>query len=100
MACQGRTRRPPNGFFSNERVSEEDILGGHFRASDRFAMRDGCVLVLHDTAEFSFQRESSEAIGVTYNVNSGRDKAGRLRSHTGRVILMHTSADGRRASPS
>jgi len=93
MACQDwANAKAAYRFFSNERVSEEDILGGHFRASsDRFAMSDGAVLVLHDTTEFSFQRESSDAIGVTYYVNSGRDKAGRLRSHTVCGILMHSS---------
>jgi hypothetical protein len=36
--------------------------------------------VLHDTTEFVFHREKSEAIGITKRINSGRDKAGRLRS--------------------
>jgi hypothetical protein len=47
--------------------------------------------VLHDTTEFSYQREKSEAIGITKSINSGRDKAGRLRSHTVCGILMHSS---------
>ncbi|MCP3374419.1 hypothetical protein [Bradyrhizobium cajani] len=46
--------------------------------------------MLHDT-EFSYQREKSEAIGITKSINSGRDKAGRLRSHTVYGILMHSS---------
>src|SRR5881392_1104805 len=69
-------------FFSNDRVSEADILAGHFQSTrDRTAATGGLVLVLHDTTEFTYQRESSEAIGVTKSINSGRDKAGRLRSH-------------------
>src|SRR3984893_16428491 len=79
-------------FFSNERVSEADILAGHFQSTrDRTAATDGLVLVLHDTTEFTYQREKSEAIGVTKSINSGRDKAGRLRSHTVCGILMHSS---------
>src|SRR5437868_7351067 len=79
-------------FFSNDRVSEADILAGHFQSTrDRTAATDGLVLVLHDTTEFTYQRESSEAIGVTKSINSGRDKAGRLRSHTVCGILMHSS---------
>src|SRR5262245_57951505 len=79
-------------FFSNERVSEADILAGHFQSTlDRAAATDGLVLVLHDTTEFSYQREKSEAIGITKSINSGRDKAGRLRSHTVCGILMHSS---------
>jgi hypothetical protein len=79
-------------FFSNERVSEADIMAGHFQSTrDRTAATDGPVLVLHDTTEFSYQREKSEAIGITKAINSGRDKAGRLRSHTVCGILMHSS---------
>ena len=74
-------------FFSNDRVSEAD-----FRSTrDRAAAIDGLALVLHDTTEFTYQREKSEAIGITKNINSGRDKAGRLRSHTVCGILMHSS---------
>ena len=79
-------------FFSNDRVGEADILAGHFQSTrDRTAATDGLVLVLHDTTEFTYQRERSEAIGVTKSINSGRDKAGRLRSHTVCGILMHSS---------
>jgi hypothetical protein len=79
-------------FFSNNRVSEADILAGHFKSTqDRIAATDGLVIVAHDTTEFTYTRESSEAIGITKNINSGRDKAGRLRSHTVCGILMHSS---------
>ena len=79
-------------FFSNDRVSEADILAGHFQSTrDRAAATDGLVLMLHDTTEFSYQREKSEAMGITKSINSGRDKAGRLRSHTVCGILMHSS---------
>lgn len=79
-------------FLSNERVSEADILAGHFNATrDRFAATDGLALILHDTTEFSYQRENTDAIGVTKAINSGRDKAGRLREHTVCGILMHSS---------
>jgi len=79
-------------FFSNDRVSEEEILAGHFQSTrDRIAANGGPLLVLHDTTEFSFQREKPDAIGVTCRINSGRDKAGRLRSHTVCGILMHSS---------
>lgn len=79
-------------FFSNERVNEADILAGHFQSTrDRTAATDGLVLVLHDTTEFTYRREKSEAIGITKSINSGRDKAGRLRSHTVCGIMMHSS---------
>ena len=79
-------------FFSNERVSESDILAGHFQSTrDRTVATDGPLLVLHDTTEFTYQRENTDAIGITKSINSGRDKAGRLRSHTVCGILMHSS---------
>ena len=79
-------------FFSNQRVNEADILAGHFQSTrERTVASDGPVLVLHDTTEFSYQRENSGAIGITKSINSGRDKAGRLRSHTVCGILMHSS---------
>jgi hypothetical protein len=93
LVCQDWTNtKAAYRFFSNDRVSEADILAGHFRSTrDRFAAADGLVLVLHDTTEFSYQREDSKAIGITKNVNSGKDKAGRVRPHTVCGILMHSS---------
>ena len=93
MACQDwADTKAAYRFFSNERVEEGDILAGHFQAThDRFAAREDTVLVLHDTTEFSFQRQDPRQIGITYNVNSGRDKEGRIRAHTVCGILMHSS---------
>ena len=68
-------------FLSNSRVTEADILTDHFHATrDRFAEFDALVLVLHDTTEFSYQRENTQAVGITKMTNNGRDKAGRLRT--------------------
>ncbi len=79
-------------FLSNDRVSEADILAGHFQSTrDRTATTKSPVLVLHDTTEFSYQREDVDAIGITKAINSGRDKAGRVRAHTVCGILMHSS---------
>src|SRR4029077_12510156 len=53
-------------FFSNDRVNEADILAGHFLSTlDRMERHDGLVLMLHDTTEFTYQRERPEAIGIT-----------------------------------
>lgn len=53
-------------FFSNPRVNESIILAGHFAAtSARMAATKGPILVLHDTTEFSFQRDRPETIGKT-----------------------------------
>jgi hypothetical protein len=65
---------------------------GHFAATkERMAGTEDLVFVLHDTTEFTFQREDQAAIGLTKSVNSGRDKADRLRSHAVCGILMHSS---------
>ena len=80
-------------FLDNDRVSEAEILAGHFEATrDRFAATHGPILVLHDTTEFSFTRNDTKAIGQTHRVGSGhKDKAGRQRMHTVCGILMHSS---------
>ncbi len=80
-------------FLDNDRVSEQEILAGHFQATQaRFAAVDGPILVLHDTTEFSFTRSDSQAIGQTHKVASGqKNKAGRQRMHTVCGILMHSS---------
>src|SRR3954464_4308961 len=50
-------------FFSNPRVDEGVILAGHFAATTaRFAQTPGTVLVLHDTTEFSFTRNTPDDI--------------------------------------
>jgi len=79
-------------FFSNDRVSEAQILAGHFQATgERFAATAGTILVLQDTTEFTFQRARPEAVGITYRVNSGKDKAGWTRMHTVCGLLKHAS---------
>ncbi len=48
LACQDWTStKAAYRFFSNERVSEEEILRGHFDATRRrFAATEGSILVL------------------------------------------------------
>jgi hypothetical protein len=73
-------------FLSNPRVSEQDILGGHFEATAaRFAASHGPVLILQDTTEFSYKREQPELIGFTTKVPV------RSTMHTVCGILMHSS---------
>lgn len=93
LACQDwANTKAAYRFFSNDRVSEAEILAGHFLSTrDRMAAHNRMILMLHDTTEFSYQRERPEAIGITKSVNSGRDKEGRVRSHTVCGIMMHSS---------
>lgn len=74
-------------FLSNDKVSEEDILGGHMRASqERFSERKGRVLVLHDTTEFSYHRKRPEEIGYTRECKFIRNRRYKVCG-----LLMHAS---------
>lgn len=78
-------------FFSNDRVSEEDILTGHFQSTrDRFAATEGPILVLQDTTEFSYQRVNPKLIGAI-GTTTGGTKEQRRTSHTVCGLLMHSS---------
>jgi hypothetical protein len=93
LACQDWTNtKAAYRFLSNGRVNEMAILAGHFQATgERFAATDGPILVLHDTTEFSYTRESKQAIGILYKSCGRKDKDGRPRLHTVCGILMHSS---------
>jgi len=93
LACQDWTNtKAAYRFLSNGRINETAILAGHFQATrERLAATDGPILVLQDTTEFSYTRESKEAIGLLYKVCGRKDKAGRPRLHTVCGILMHSS---------
>jgi len=79
-------------FLSNDRVSEADILEGHFQSTrERFAAEKDPVLILHDTTEFSYKREDIEAVGKT-RINFNRAyREGKPRLYTACGILMHSS---------
>src|SRR5262245_60401785 len=73
-------------FFSNPRVDEGVILAGHLAATTaRFAATAGTVLVLHDTTEFSFTRNTPDGVGYLSYVK------GRHGTHTACGLLMHSS---------
>jgi hypothetical protein len=79
-------------FLSNDKVSEDRILAGHFRASAlRVQATDGPILVLQDTTEFSFTRAAPEKIGFTKTSTGRKEKDGRWRQHTLCGLLMHAS---------
>jgi hypothetical protein len=79
-------------FFDNDRVSEVEILGGHFQAKrERAAATDGPILVMHDTTEFSYKREDTDAIGKTRINIAGAYRDGMPRYITACGILMHSS---------
>ena len=78
-------------LFSNERISDKEILSGHLAAtSGRVSAGDGPVLVLHDTTEFTFKRGDTQAVGWPSDHKNGAGK-GRVavRRHTEHSVFMH-----------
>ena len=79
-------------FFSNEEVSEDQIMAGHLQATrGRLSQASQKILMLHDTCEFSFQREKDSKLGLLGRPSCGKGKDGRLKHVTVRGILMHSS---------
>ena len=79
-------------FFSNTGVSEDQIMAGHFQATrERLSQANQKILMLHDTCEFSFQRDKDSKIGLLGRPACGKSKDGRIKFITVRGILMHSS---------
>ncbi|MBV9033525.1 MAG: IS4 family transposase [Acidobacteriaceae bacterium] len=74
LACQDWTNtKAAYRFFSNSRVHEQTILEGHFAATrERFVASQGPILVLHDTTEFSYQRQKLKGVGALYHYPHAR----------------------------
>lgn len=80
-------------LFSNERVSDKEILSGHFEATQRrVAAVKGPILILHDTTEFIFKRGDSLAVGWPRK-HAGETGKGRVpvRLHTRYSVFMHSA---------
>ncbi len=93
-ACQDwANTKPAYRFFDNDRISEANILAGHFACTrEGFAASNGFpVLVLHDTTEFSYRHEDARPIGVLKKIPAGFPKEGRPGLYTNCGILMHSS---------
>lgn len=94
FACQDwANTKAAYRFLSNRRVTEEQILAGHFLCTrERFtATGNAPVLVLHDTTEFVYRQEEYEAIGMMHRLPSRYASQGRARYHTTCGVLMHSS---------
>ena len=79
-------------FFSNDEVNEDQIMAGHFQPTRRrLSQASSKILILHDTCEFSFQREKDSKIGLLGRPSCGKDRDGRLKHFTVRGLLMHSS---------
>jgi hypothetical protein len=79
-------------FFSNDRVSEEQILAGHFLATrERIPRGEELFLVVHDTTEFSYKREDMAAVGLVSKGSVRKDAQGRPVYFTTCGINLHSS---------
>jgi hypothetical protein len=94
FACQDwASTKAAYRFLANGKVSEEKILAGHFMCTrERFAAASGApVLILHDTTEFIYGREDSQAIGIVHKQPTGYGYGRSRRYHTTCGVLMHSS---------
>ena len=80
-------------FFGNDRISEANILAGHFASTrERFGTSSGLpILILHDTTEFSYRQEDNMPIGLLGKTPLFDGKSKSPRFHTTCGILMHSS---------
>ncbi len=87
MACQDwAATKAAYRFFNNPRVNDQAILAGHVAATaGRFSTTTGTILVLHDTTEFSFTRNTADGVGWLSFVK------GRHKTHTACGLLLHSS---------
>ncbi|SAK84056.1 Transposase for transposon Tn5 [Caballeronia catudaia] len=93
LACQDwANTKAAYRFMDNDRVSEHDILSGHFRATaQRFSMTDGPILVLQDTTTFSYERERPELVGYAGTAITSAERRGQAKPSSQCGILMHSS---------
>ena len=81
-------------FFCNERISEANILAGHFVATrERFTgTGKDLALILHDTTEFSYKHEHVKPICILKKIPVGpAHRLGRPYFLTSCGFLMHSS---------
>ena len=93
LACQDwAATKAAYRFFDNDRVSEAQILAGHFAATaSRVAATEGPILILHDTTEFIYHRVRPEPVGVIGQYPCRNTSYDRRQFYTVCGLLMHTS---------
>lgn len=93
VACQDWANiKAAYRFLSNPRVNEAQILAGHFQSTqERFETTQGPVLILHDTTEFTFQREKAPPKVASTRRARRKSKDRRVLRYTARSIMMHAS---------
>ena len=77
-------------FFGNERISESNILAGHFACTrERFSASRGFpLLVLHDTTELSYRHEDTASIGILKKIPAGHKGRAGLYTSCGIMPIL------------
>lgn len=93
LACQDWSNtKAAYRFFSNDRVTEEIILQGHFQSTrQRFSSTTGPILVLQDTTAFCYKRERSDLVGLIGNVPKRKCMLSDKNPQSVCGILLHAS---------
>ena len=80
-------------FFSNDRVTEQEILAGHFVSTARrvSSSAEETFLVLHDTSEFSYNRGKTSNLGFISKLPNGKPRSDPDPHRRLRGILLHSS---------
>jgi hypothetical protein len=83
-ACQDSANtKAAYRFFGSDRISEANILTGHFASTREWfvAGSSSPVLILHDTTGFSYRHEDTAPIGIRARFPFSMGKKVRRRSH-------------------
>jgi hypothetical protein len=82
-------------FFSNDRVTEQKILAGHFVSKARRVVSsvEETFLVLHDTSEFSYNRGKTSKLGFVFKLPNGNPRSHPDPQRRLRGILLHSILD-------
>jgi hypothetical protein len=92
-ACQDwASTKAAYRFFSNPKLSEGEILAGHFESTkSRFENTDGPILVLHDTTEITYKRSQPQEIGYTRKCGNRKGLFDQDIKRAQCGVLMHSS---------
>ena len=80
-------------FFSNVRLTEQEILAGHFVLTARrvSSSAEETFLVKHDTSEFSYNRGKTSKWGFVSKLPNGKPRSHPDPHRQLRGILLHSS---------
>ena len=80
-------------FFSNDQVTEQEILAGHLVSTTRrvLSSAEKTFLVLHETSEFSYNRDKTSNLGFIAKLANGKPRSHPDPHQRLRGILLYLS---------